>query len=336
MTTRRETLKGVALLAVADKLTDGGLQPVSPPQAPRRTHPVLPPGARDDFAKRCIACGACLAACPENVLVPATDWHRFAQPELDFRKGSCLLGCVRCSQICPAAAFHPLQVEMKPHVHIGTAVWKSDRCLRMTEKERCTACVRKCPVQAIHLVKDIPVVDAAVCIGCGACEHVCPARPEPAISVNGYERQVKVTPMSEMDLLAEMQLLMEGGKTLVLARNGVLVKVETERGVQPLVAAYDAGLLKGSIVFDRAVGRAAAAFYAAGKAREVHTLLAGAGAEELCQAAGVQLVAAKTVPRILNRDRSASCPMEQAAEELKDTGKIMAAVRAALERMNGK
>ena len=336
MTTRRETLKGALLLAAVDKLTDGGLQPVTQACAPRRAHAVLPPGARDDFARRCIACGACMAACPEAVLVPARDWRRFGQPELDFRKGSCLLGCVRCSQICPAAAFHPLQVEMKPHVHIGTAVWRAESCLRVTEKERCTACVRKCPVQAIHLVKGIPVVDAAVCIGCGACEHVCPARPEPAIFVNGHERQVMVTPMSEQDLLAEMQQLMENGKTLVLARNGVLLKIETERGVRPLVAAYDAGLLKGSIVFDRAVGRAAAAFYAEGGAREVHTLLAGEGAADLCRAGGVRFVAAKTVPRILNRDRSASCPMEQAAEELKDNGKIMAAVRATLERMNGK
>jgi Fe-S-cluster-containing hydrogenase component 2 len=33
----------------------------------------------------------------------------------------------------------------------------------------------------------IPVVNEARCIGCGACEHLCPARPFSAIYVEGHE-----------------------------------------------------------------------------------------------------------------------------------------------------
>jgi NAD-dependent dihydropyrimidine dehydrogenase PreA subunit len=33
----------------------------------------------------------------------------------------------------------------------------------------------------------IPVVDEERCIGCGACEHLCPARPVPAIHVEGTQ-----------------------------------------------------------------------------------------------------------------------------------------------------
>ena len=33
----------------------------------------------------------------------------------------------------------------------------------------------------------IPVVDTERCIGCGACEYVCPARPFSAIYVEGHE-----------------------------------------------------------------------------------------------------------------------------------------------------
>ena len=34
---------------------------------------------------------------------------------------------------------------------------------------------------------EIPVVNEAVCIGCGACENLCPARPYSAIYVEGHE-----------------------------------------------------------------------------------------------------------------------------------------------------
>ena len=40
-------------------------------------------------------------------------------------------------------------------------------------------------MKAIALVKNIPVVDAVKCIGCGACENLCPARPMPAMTVEG-------------------------------------------------------------------------------------------------------------------------------------------------------
>lgn len=33
----------------------------------------------------------------------------------------------------------------------------------------------------------IPVVDSEKCIGCGACENLCPARPFSAIYVEGHE-----------------------------------------------------------------------------------------------------------------------------------------------------
>ena len=37
----------------------------------------------------------------------------------------------------------------------------------------------------------IPVVDEAKCIGCGACENLCPARPFSAITVNGLSVHIK-------------------------------------------------------------------------------------------------------------------------------------------------
>ena len=58
----------------------------------------------------------------------------------------------------------------------------------------CGNCARHCPAGAIIMVKKdssdkhslrIPTVDESRCIGCGACEYLCPSRPYSAIHVNG-------------------------------------------------------------------------------------------------------------------------------------------------------
>jgi Pyruvate/2-oxoacid:ferredoxin oxidoreductase delta subunit len=50
--------------------------------------------------------------------------------------------------------------------------------MRDTNKDACTACgacVEICPVEALRMEGDLPVVDEAWCIGCGVCATVCPA-----------------------------------------------------------------------------------------------------------------------------------------------------------------
>ena len=202
---RREALQGVAVLAVTEKLTDGGLAGVSLPGLPARKVPVLPPGAGSSraFHLKCAACQLCVVNCPGGCLKPSVRLGSFGQPELDFRAGPCISTCVKCGEVCPEGAIEKLASAMRRHVHMGRAVWRKDLCIRTTEKTECTACSRKCPVQAIHVVKGFPVVDQDACIGCGACEHVCPARPEPAIVVEGLEVQRIVRPMTSADVLAE-------------------------------------------------------------------------------------------------------------------------------------
>lgn len=110
--TRREAIKGVAVLAAAEaveKTTDGGFAPVSLPGVPDRPAPVLPPGAEDraKFNVKCVACGLCIANCRGGCLSPSTDLKRFGQPEMDFRRGYCLLGCnYACGHVCPTGAIN--------------------------------------------------------------------------------------------------------------------------------------------------------------------------------------------------------------------------------------
>jgi ferredoxin len=75
--------------------------------------------------------------------------------------------------------------------------------MRDTHKDACTgcgACVEICPVQALHMEEDLPVVDEAWCIGCGVCATVCPAD---AVVINLREDRKGTAPASNFRALHE-------------------------------------------------------------------------------------------------------------------------------------
>lgn len=340
--TRREALHGVAVLAATEKLTDGGFAPVSLPGVPARPASIMPPGAgkRSDFERKCIACQLCVANCPSQTLKPSTSLKNFGQPELDFRYGYCRIACTKCGEICPTGALEKLQDEMRVHVHMGHAIWKKDLCVRNVNGDACTACIRKCPVQAIHLIAankekstpDAIVIDKAKCIGCGACEHVCPARPMPAIFIKGFNEQRVVRPISEADLIDEMRVQLEKGASVVAARDGVIIAREEGRGIAPIMALLDARKLRRAIVFDKVIGKAAAAVCVAGGARKVVALVMSNDAAELLNANGIEFMADKTVDSILNRTQKGRCPMENAVSEINEPNKIVERLRKAMKK----
>lgn len=199
LTTSATLLTAKALHAQTSK-GDGGLADIEPKKTPEREQRILPPGAASaqHFERHCTACQLCVAQCPNNVLRPSTNTDHFMQPEMFFEKGSCRPDCVRCSEVCPAEAIKPITLAEKTSIQIGVAVWNKDLCVVNTKGVPCGLCARRCPTGAITMipVKDnegndtgraFPMINAERCIGCGACEYHCPARPYPAICVNGIE-----------------------------------------------------------------------------------------------------------------------------------------------------
>jgi len=206
--TRRSFLVGTAVAGAAlaadaaeEKIFDGGFAAVSDPGIDARNASLKPAGSHSikNFKTKCVGCQLCVKACPNRVLRPSVRLKDFGQPEMAFDRGYCTVDCTKCSEVCPAGAIEAIPSFMKENIHIGEAVWHKDRCLAATEGVNCTACFRHCPVKAIVRIEGpngvkIPVVDADKCIGCGACEHVCPARPMPALTVKAHERHREIWP----------------------------------------------------------------------------------------------------------------------------------------------
>ena len=191
-------LASTAVLAQEKKKVDGGLAVIEDKQAPRRLTPIVPPGALSarHFAQHCTGCQLCVSVCPNEVLRPSTSLLRLMQPEMSYERGYCRPECNRCSEVCPAGAIRPISLADKSATQIGHAVWIKKNCVPLTDGVDCGNCARHCPTGAILMVPSdpadpdspkIPVVNEERCIGCGACENLCPARPFSAIYVEGSE-----------------------------------------------------------------------------------------------------------------------------------------------------
>ncbi len=187
-----------SVLKAQDIKTDGGLAPVISKKAYRRDSRLTPAGSISHWNLRthCTGCQLCVQACPNEVLRPSSSLEHLMQPEMSYERGWCRPGCTACSEVCPTTAIKAVNVEQKSSIQIGHAIVQLDSCIVNTEGVDCGNCAKHCPVGAIRLVRKdpddmlslrIPVVDTERCIGCGACEHLCPVRPYSAIHVEGND-----------------------------------------------------------------------------------------------------------------------------------------------------
>ena len=181
-----------------DVKVDGGLADIVDKAAPKRMTKLTPPGSisHRNMKNHCTACQLCVSACPNGVLRPSTDLMTLMQPEMSFERGYCRPECIECSSVCPAGAIKPITLEEKSSIQIGHAVWNQALCVTTTDGQQCDNCSRHCPTGAIIMVLSdpededslkIPAVNTELCIGCGTCEALCPARPLSAIYVEGHE-----------------------------------------------------------------------------------------------------------------------------------------------------
>lgn len=135
------------------------------------THGQPPPWTEvRRLAVACTQCDACVAACPEAILV--RDTHGF--PSVDFDRGECTF-CAACATACGEAVF--FEMDLLPW---GIRASASETCLARAGvvcqscKDACGAGAIRFPLAAGRVAT--PAFDLERCTGCGACVSPCPVK----------------------------------------------------------------------------------------------------------------------------------------------------------------
>ncbi|MDO4586204.1 MAG: 4Fe-4S binding protein [Planctomycetia bacterium] len=182
----------------------------------KREQPISPPGSlsHENLQQQCTACHLCVSKCPSNVLKPALleyGLQGLLQPRMDFEHGFCNYDCVVCSEVCPNKAITTLSKKEKHRVQPGHVVFIKENCIVHAKETSCGACSEHCPTQAVAMVpyKDnltIPLINPDLCVGCGACEYICPARPYRAIYVEGntIHREAEIVQEEEKKIIDDI------------------------------------------------------------------------------------------------------------------------------------
>ena len=180
---------------------------------------IRPPGSVEEreFLERCIRCAECMKVCPNNALHPAffeAGIEGLWTPILIPRIGYCEFSCVLCGDVCPTGAIQKIDEKAKmgigqEPIRIGTAMYDRGRCLPWAMATPCIVCEEFCPTspkaiwaeeaevpkrdskygasgehaKMLSVKVQRPHVDPSLCIGCGACEKVCPIVDRPAVYV---------------------------------------------------------------------------------------------------------------------------------------------------------
>ncbi len=118
----------------------------------------------------CVYQNDCIAACIFDAIKLDDNGMRIID------KDKCT-GCGACVIACPRNLIELVSVKKRVHILCSShdkGVEAKKRCGNKTACINCSLCVKKCPKDAITIQDNLAIIDYEKCINCGMCADVCP------------------------------------------------------------------------------------------------------------------------------------------------------------------
>ncbi|MDD3050339.1 MAG: RnfABCDGE type electron transport complex subunit B [Candidatus Cloacimonetes bacterium] len=146
----------------------------------------------------------------QNDCVRACQFDAFSIDENGMRvidKEKCT-GCGACVTACPRNLIELVPVSKLVHVLCQSHDFGNDAksvCGNKTACIGCGICAKKCPKQAIEIVNNLAIIDYSKCINCGICADVCPTKAifDPRAEERAIKKAAALKKAEEAKKLAE-------------------------------------------------------------------------------------------------------------------------------------
>lgn len=136
------------------------------------------------------------------------------------------------------------------------------------------------------------------------------------------------------ELTYAKEMLRRGGYTLVICLSGK-VQVSSEKGIKPLLQIAESGEnWSGAYAADKIVGKAAAMLYVLLEVKAVFAEVLSESAKEVFEQNGIEYTFETLTEKIVNRQGTGLCPMEQAVKDVQNPSGVLRAVNEKISELN--
>lgn len=127
-------------------------------------------GGQKECVWGCLGFGTCVQACPFGAL-------KMSKEGLPVVETAKCKACNKCVLVCPKKLFSLVPLTHNVYVACSSHdIGKDTKAVCPVGCIACKLCEKACPVDAIHVIDNLAVIDYNKCTSCGECVKVCPMK----------------------------------------------------------------------------------------------------------------------------------------------------------------
>ena len=138
------------------------------------------------------------------------------------------------------------------------------------------------------------------------------------------------------DIEKAKEILFSENLTCVILKDDKIYK-SAKRGVTPVIELINNNIdIKGAVVADKIIGKAAALLFILCKVREIYSPVMSEPAIDTLKSSDIEFNFDESVPYIINRTNDGQCPMEKAVSDTNNPQEALTRIKNKVKELSNK